>query len=195
GPDGDAFLEDFGPLVDQRIHAALDDFLVGNLPPFDALLLRRLQDDVPNDRVRQGVAAFIFVEARAGFLPETAHLAEPVGDGRVALVLRPQMSLALADAPADVQAGEVAHAEGAHSQAEFLQRAVDLLGARAFLEQETRFPQIAVQHAVADEAVAVAGQYRHLLQRLAQRHDGGNGFGRGLSPAHVFQQPHDIGRA
>src|SRR5690606_13443670 len=110
GPDGDAFLEDFGPLVDQRIHAALDDFLVGNLPPFDALLLRRLQDDVPNDRVRQGVAAFIFVEARAGFLPETAHLAEPVGDGRVALVLRPQMSLALADAPADVQAGEVAHA-------------------------------------------------------------------------------------
>src|SRR3546814_1829769 len=32
GPDGDAFLEDFRPLVDQRIHAALDDLLIGNRP-------------------------------------------------------------------------------------------------------------------------------------------------------------------
>ena len=43
---------------------------------------------------------------------------------------------ALADGPADVEAGEVAHAERPHREAELLERLVDLLRRRAFLEQQ-----------------------------------------------------------
>ena len=57
---------------------------------------------------------------------------------------------------------------------------VDLLRQRAFLEQEPGFAEVAVQHAVADEAVAHAGDHADLLDRLGQLHRGGERLLRGL---------------
>src|SRR5258708_12238651 len=80
--------------------------------------------------------------------------------------------LVLADVPAHVEPCKVADAKRPHGKSELLDRLVDLLRQRAFLEQEARFPEIAVQHAVADEAVAHARHHTDLLDRLRQLHGG-----------------------
>src|SRR6185503_2695506 len=97
-------------------------------------------------------ARLVAIPARAGLLAEAAELAEAVGELRVDHV-RALGVAALADRPADVVAGEVAHAEWAHREAEFLERLVHLLRRGAFLDQEERLAQVLLHHAVADEAV------------------------------------------
>jgi hypothetical protein len=75
---------------------------------------------------------------------------------------------ALADRPADVVAGQVAHAERAHGEAELLDRAVHLLRRGAFVQQEAGLAAVLLDHAVADEAVGDAGHHGRLLDLLAQ---------------------------
>ena len=72
----------------------------------------------------------------------------------------------LADRPADVVARKIADSKRPHGEAECLQRLVDLLGQSARIEQEVHLPEIGVQHAVADEAVAYAGDHADLLDLL-----------------------------
>ena len=154
-------------------------------------------DDLLDDRVGQGraVALLVAVPAGAGLLAEAAALAELVEDFRDAHVAWQSRRLSLADAPAHVVAGHVAHREQAHRQAEFDQDLVDLLRQGAFLDQEVGLLEIAGEHAVADEAVAYADQHRHLAQRAAELHGRRDHVLGARLAAHHLEQAHDIRRA
>ena len=133
----------------------------------------------------------VAIPARAGLLPEPPLLAEPVGDARPRH-LRPLDVAPLADAPADVEAGEVAHPERSHRHAEALERGVDLRGRRAFLDEEHRLAQVVLDHAVADEAVAHARDDRDLADPLRELHRGREHVGGRARAAHDLEQLHHV---
>ncbi len=183
-------------LVDQREHQALHDLLVGDLARLDAELLAVLGDHVLDQlgRDRVALAGLVVVPAGAGLLAEAAQLAQLVGAAAV-LHVGPLGGAALADRPADVVAGQVAHAERAHGEAEPLDRLVHLLRRAALVQQEAGLAAVLLDHAVADEAVADAGDHRRLLDLLGDRHHGGQHVLAGLLAAHHLQQLHHVGRA
>src|SRR5262249_41571077 len=74
---------------------------------------------------------------------------------------------ALADAPADVEPGQVPHGERPHREAEVGQHRVDLLGRRALQDELLGLVPTLVEHPVADEAVADADQHRDLADPTA----------------------------
>src|SRR6202022_1786071 len=106
-------------------------------------------------RMRGAIARPVVVPAAAGLLPEAAGLAQAIGNLRVTHV-RVFPIAALADRPADVVAGQIAHAQRSHRETELLDRAVDLRGQRALFEHEKRLAEVLLDHSVADEAVAHA---------------------------------------
>jgi hypothetical protein len=83
---------------------------------------------------------------------------------------------------------------GPHRHAELRQRGVDLLRRRALVDQEQALLAVLLEHAVADEAVAHARDHRHLLQRLAELHGGGEHALVGLLAAHHFEEAHHVRR-
>ena len=105
-----------------------------------------------------------------------------------------RLALRLLLHPADVEAGEVAHRERPHREAEVVEHAVDVPRHRAFQHQLLRLALALRQHAVADEAGAHADQHRDLADLLGELHRGGDDFLRGLVAAHDLQQLHDVGR-
>ena len=62
-------------------------------------------------------------------------------------------------------------------------------------EQVVAAWRVARDHAVADEAVADAGDHGDLLDALGKRHGADQHVVRGRRAAHDLQQPHDVGRA
>src|SRR5204863_4860567 len=189
----DAFLEDLRSFVDEGKDAALHDFLGGNVAPDDGHLARRGDDQLLHHGIRDGVAPprLVPVPAGGGLLPDAPHLAEPVGyhlppRARVLCVA------ALADEPAHVAACEVRHAERAHGHAELLHDPVDLLGQRSLLDEQQRLLDVAREHAVADEAVAHAGDDTGLSQFLRQAEHGGEYVLGGLAAAYDLQQLHHV---
>src|SRR5512135_1263371 len=195
GAQRDAFLEDVGALVHQRVDQALDDLLVGNLAGFDLDLVSILRDYFVHFWIwnRLPVARLVAVPALARLLPVAPLLADAVADPRIDEVGTLGVT-ALPDFPADVEARHVAHGERSHRQAPVLRRAIDLLRARALVEQEQALLAVFLDHAVADEAVAHPGDHRHLLQLLAELHGGGEHVLSGLRAAHHLEQPHDVRR-
>src|SRR5947209_3283834 len=149
GPRGNAFVEDLRRFVDQQVHAALEDLVVGDLAPLDAGLARVARDHLVDHGIgdRRAAAGLVAVEARARLLAETPHLAQLVADLRVAAFRRRDRVARAADAPADVEPGEVAHRERPHRKPEVADDAVDLLRRRTLFEQEARLARVLVQHA------------------------------------------------
>jgi hypothetical protein len=188
-------VDDLRALVDERVDEALDDLLVADLARRDAELGAVLLDHVGHDlaRDRVALAGQVVVPAGAGLLAEATHLAQQVGGLRVADVGLLDVA-ALADVPADVVAGEVAHPERPHRHAELLHRLVDLLRGRAFLEQVARLARVLLDHAVADEAVGDARDDARLLDLLAELHHGREDVLRGLRAADDLEQLHHVGR-
>ncbi len=164
GTDGDALVDDARALVDERVQQPLENLLVGYRPALDAELARYRLDERRDLRVGDARASLVAVETPAALLAEAALRHQPLEDRRPALI-RGQAA-ALADHEADVVAGEVAHRERSHREAETLHDPIDLLGGGALLQQELRFRTVEHEHAVADEAVAVAGEHRDLAERL-----------------------------
>src|SRR5439155_16580885 len=157
GADRDLFLEDLGALVDHRIEQPLQDLLVGDRPARDAQLRRDVDDDLLDVGIRRRVPLLVvLVVAGARLLPEAAELADAVGDRRL-------HAAAFADAPADVEAGEIAHREWPHGEADVVEHTVDLMGQRALENQLLGLDAALVKHAVADEAVADADQHGDLV--------------------------------
>src|SRR5581483_1129994 len=132
----DALLENLRAGVDKRVDATLDDFLVADFAPLNSSFGGCLYDQILDDRIgnRRAAARPVAIPAGAGLLTKTAHLADPIGDLRVAQMRRPCRRLALADVPADIEAGKIAHAERPHREAEVLDRLVDLLRQCALLQ-------------------------------------------------------------
>ena len=151
---------------------------------------KRLVDQLLDLRIgqRRARALLIFVVALAGLLAEAAGLAQRVGDLRLDAAI-------LARAPADIEAGEIAHRERAHRHAELGHDGIDLLRQRAFEQELLRLLAALRQHAVADEAVADADHRRHLGDLARHRHRGRQHIRRGLGRAHDLAQLHDVGRA
>src|SRR6267142_435387 len=194
-PQCNALFQDFCALVDQRVDAALEDLLVGDRAALDPRFLRGFEDQCLDRGIgnRRAIAWLIAVPACTGCLTEAPELADLVSHFRIAQVWWARRCLALADVPAHIETGEVADAERAHGKAEILDHLVHLLRKRAFLEQEAGFAEIAVQHPVADEAVADAGDHADLLDGLGKFHRRCQRFLRGLRGAHHLQQLHHVG--
>jgi signal transduction histidine kinase/CheY-like chemotaxis protein len=190
GPDGQALLEDLGRLVHHRVEQPLEDLLVGESPARDAGRLRDLGDDPLDLGVGMGraIPTLVTVEAGSGLLAEAPHLAEPVGH-------RSPGAAGLADAPAHVEAGQVAHRERPHGEAEVHQHLVDLLRQRALQQQPLGLHAPLMEHAVAHEAVADPDQHRHFADAAAHGHGGGDGRLGGPGAPHDLEQPHDVGGA
>src|SRR5690606_1714226 len=191
----DAFLEDLGALVDHHVHAALEDFLLADLARGDALLLTELLDQAIDLGVGDGRAAafLVAVDTGVGLLPQTTLLGELVQPaGRhVPAGLAPL----LPNPVADVDAGQVRHGKLAHGDAEIGQHLVDLGRRGPLVDQGDRLGATLVQHAIADEAIAVANQHADLADAFGQIHDRGDDFIGSLRAAHVLQQLHDVGGA
>src|SRR5579883_1410777 len=197
GAERDTFFEDLRALIHQRIDRALDDLLIRDRLARNPEALRFRDDHLLDLGIRQRCAAALLVAVPAGIglLAEAALLADLIGELRVAAIVRARRGLRLADAPADIVAGEIAHGEGTHRHAPILERLVDLPGQRALLEQELGLARILEDHAVADEAVAHAHQHRHLGDRLAEPHRRRDHVLAGLGAAYDLQEAHDIRRA
>src|SRR3954468_15569303 len=99
-PVGDALLEDARALVDHREDQALEDLLFVDRAALDAEPVRGVDDDLLDLRIgdRRARAALVTEIAGAGLLAKPPHLGERVGNLGA-------LSAALADAPADVDAG------------------------------------------------------------------------------------------
>ncbi len=192
GAQRDALGEDAGTLVDQRVQQPLGDLGIVYDTAADAEFARHLLDERGDFGVGHAVAALVAVEAAAALLPEAPGGHQALQDRRPALVGGELASLA--DLPADVVAGQIPHRQRAHGETERLDDAVDLLGRCALLQEELRFRAVEHEHAVADEAVAVAGEHRDLAERLAERHDGSERLPGSGAAAHVLQQLHDVRR-
>src|SRR6185437_12097465 len=156
-PPGDAFLENACALVDHRIHHALEDLLVADRTPLAAEPGQRLVDQLFDLGVGQrgARAAFIFVVALAGLLAEAAGLAQRIRDFALDAAVFPR-------APADIEAGEIAHRKRTHRHAELGHDGIDLLRQRAFEQELFRLLAALRQHAVADETIADTDHRRHL---------------------------------
>src|SRR5579864_2520485 len=190
GAQGDSFLEDLRALVDERMQQPIEDLFIGDGTALDPELARDLLDEGDDCRVADASASLVAVEALAGFLAEPAIGDQPLENRREALIGREPAPLA--DEEADIVAGKVAYRERSHGETEALHHPIDLLGCRALLQQELGLRAVVHQHAVADEAVAVAGEHRNLSERLAESHDGCDRLRRARGPAHVLQQLHDV---
>src|SRR5581483_10994608 len=132
-PRRDAFIKNLRALVDHRIHHALEDLVVADDPALAAEPRQRLVDQLLDIGIgqRRARAAFIFVIALAGLLAEAAGFAQRVRDLRLDAAVFPR-------APADIEAGEVAHRERPHRHAERGDDGVDLLRQRALEQQLLR---------------------------------------------------------
>ena len=105
------------------------------------------------------------------------------------------MLVFLANSPAHVEAGQIADGQGAHRHAEVGECGVDLLDPRAFFQQELGLALVGAEHAVADEAAAVADEHADLAQRAGQGQRSGDHGRAGRFAADDFEQPHDVGGA
>ena len=186
-PDRDALLQNLRALVDHRVEAALEDLVAADLALVDALGGAEVGDDLLDLRVgRRGagfrvvdvVAAAVLLAAPAGFAEDLADVA----GGRLLLV------------PADVEAGEIAHRERAHREAEVVQDAVHVVILGALQDDALRLLLALEEDPVADEAAADADQDRHLADLLGDRHRGVDHVLRRLLAAHDLQEAHDVGR-
>jgi hypothetical protein len=76
----DAVFQHLGAFVDERVDAALDDLLVGDLAARDAGFARAVLDQRSHLGIgqRRAAAGFVAVEAGAGLLAEAAHLAQAI---------------------------------------------------------------------------------------------------------------------
>src|SRR5206468_10458822 len=117
--EGDALFENTRTFVDEGPQAALQDFIVADLPALDAAFLGTGRDDRLHLGIGLGRSAsrIVAVPARACLLAKASLLAQAVAHVRVAEILAPGGCLALPDAPAHVEAGEVLHGERSHGEA------------------------------------------------------------------------------
>src|ERR1700694_3500398 len=90
----------------------------------------------------------VLVPAGAGLLAVATCFAEAIFDERLPNGAVQQIAELLANAPADVEAGEVTCGKRAHGHSEIVERGIHLLGRGAFFDQKLRFAAVRSKHAV-----------------------------------------------
>src|SRR5215469_6579852 len=164
GAAGDTLIEDPRPFVDHRQDHALDDLFLADRPPVHAVASGGIEDDFFDLGVRERRARsrFITEVSLPGFLAEMSGFAESIFYQSV-------LGAALADAPADIEPGQIHHCARPHRKPEPGHRSIDLLRQRPFEQQFFRFYRPARQHPVADKPVTYADSHRHLGEPAAER--------------------------
>src|SRR5690348_9791822 len=185
-PDRLLLVEDLRALVDHRVDAAFEDFLVADL----ARVLARLRNEVVDDLLGDGrwfrrPVLVIVVIAGAGLLAAAIRLAQDIAD---CLAVRFLLH------PTDVEAGEIAHRERAHGKSEIVEHAIHIPWHRTLEHHLLGLAAALRQHAVADEAWADADQDGDLADGLGELHAGGDDFLGGVIGTHDLEQLHHIGR-
>ena len=145
----------------------------------------------------RSAAGLVSVPSRARLLAVAAHFVEAIGNGGLRSLgpRLPDRFQVLADAPADVDAGDVLHPERSHRIAEVGERVVDLRDAGAFLEQQVRLAHVVREHAVGDESETVADDHANLVQLLRELQRRRDHLRAGRAPADDLEQLHHVGRA
>ncbi len=145
----------------------------------------------------RAAARLVAIPPGAGLLPVAAQLVEPVRHFRLRTLragLAGQLQM-LANAPADVDAGDVLHAERADRHPELGERVVDLRHGGALFEQQIRLAHVVRDHPVGDEPETVADHHADLAELLRQRQRGRDRLLARLFAADDLQQLHHVGRA
>src|SRR5580704_13320698 len=152
----EAFLEDSRAFVDERVDATFDDFLRRNFALLDSLFaapgLHQLRDFGVRDLAALLIVA---IPACARLLAEAAHFAQFVFGERLADAQLFEMAMLFANAPTDVEAGEIGDRERAHRHSEIVERAINGFDAGALFDEELSFAAIGMKHAIADESAAI----------------------------------------
>ena len=192
----DALVQDLAGLVDDGGADARLDLLGRNLPPRQPAPLRGFLDERRDGGIDLPLAALVAIPARSRLAAEAARLAEAVGDVDIALVAdRGLGARRLRRAQAMSRPARSDTAKRPHREAEGLERGIDLVRQRAFLEQILRLLAVARQDAVAHEAVADPADHRDLAQALGEGEAGGDDIvGRRIGP-HDLEKLHHVGRA
>ena len=157
GTRGDALAEQPHAFIDQREQAAPANLLVRDGAALDTEAPCFRDDHRLDLRVGHALPRTVRIQisAAAGFLPEPPGLDQKIGHPIVARVVRQILALA-AHAVAHIQPGQIAHRIRTHRHAEALESGVDLRRARTLQEQQLILASVGIQHAVADEAEAIA---------------------------------------
>src|SRR5260370_3399348 len=196
GAKGKTFFEDARTFVDERVEAAIYDFLSADL----ALRNVRFGNPACNEpnhlRVRSWPTLFIVsVPAGTCFLAVAAELTEIIFAERLPNAGLLQVTIFLAHAPTHVEAREVAGGERSHGHAEAAESFIDGFDADACFSKELGFGAIWAEHAVADKTQAIAAKHCNFAALLGKLHTGGNDFLGCSVAAHDFEETHDVGRA
>src|SRR6185437_4291693 len=188
-----ALFQDASPFVHQRVDAPLHNLLRWNLALRNPRFRRPTAHQVSDGRIRNRTAVLVVrVPAGAGLLSVASELAKTIGGEGLSHARLLQMAIFLANAPTHIQTGEIACGQRSHGHPEIVKRLVDSFHTGSFLNQECRFTNVRMEHAVADEAATVADQHSDFSQLLGQLHAGGNHFFAAGAPAHDLQQPHHV---
>mmetsp|Transcript_130660 Transcript_130660/g.419028 ORF Transcript_130660/g.419028 Transcript_130660/m.419028 type:complete len:342 (+) Transcript_130660:390-1415(+) len=204
GALGEALLQDSEALVDEGEEQALDDLLIGDLASLVALGLTDLRDLRDDLGVHHLVAALVDEDAAAcgadlgvgRLLAEAVVLAEPIHElvgTHVGLCLLIHISGCLALLPEELLAHQVAQAHRSHGHAELFGNTLHLLDRGTLLDNLLGFRSVGSDHAVADEAIAIADEHGLLAQQLAHGHACSDGLFAGLCSAHILEKLHDVG--
>mmetsp|Transcript_48779 Transcript_48779/g.130929 ORF Transcript_48779/g.130929 Transcript_48779/m.130929 type:complete len:400 (-) Transcript_48779:383-1582(-) len=204
GALGEALLQDPEALVDEGEEQALDDLLIGDLASLVTLGLTDLRDLRDDLGVHHLVAALVDEDAAAcgadlgvGRLQaEAVVLAEPIHElvgTHVGLCLLIHISGCLALLPEELLAHQVAQAHRSHGHAELFGNTLHLLDRGTLLDNLLGFRSVGSDHAVADEAIAIADEHGLLAQQLAHGHACSDGLFAGLCSAHILEKLHDVG--
>ena len=171
GAQRDALLEHPRALVDERVDRPLDDLLVAEqlrraMPAAVAVVDER-------DHVRDRASACDRRRSDTSPCPSSVRAgpSRRAGRRRAAFARAGFLELVqlLTHAPRDVEAAHVVDGEDPHRHTPVGERAIDLLGRRAFLDEELRLVHVGEHHPVADEPGPVADDDADLAEPLGQR--------------------------
>ncbi|MNO91557.1 hypothetical protein D3C76_831040 [compost metagenome] len=194
GRSGDAFLKNLRALIDQRQQAALQDFFLAYLATMEPQSFADFQYQHIDLRIVLSLTAtrFIVVEAIAALLAKTAQFTQTVIHLHLWRIL-PNAGQ-LPGTPLQIDADHVEHAEWPHGETETLQRRIHLVRVSTLQQHFARLQHVGIEHAIADEAVAIARHHADLAHALAQRQCGLKHRWCSLGTTDNFQQLHDVRR-
>ncbi|MNF98760.1 hypothetical protein D3C84_816320 [compost metagenome] len=194
GRSRDAFLKDLRPFVDQCQQAALQNLFLADLATLEPQPFADFQHQRIDQRIMFGLstARLIVVIAVATLLTKSLHLAQPVIHLNLRCILTDTGQLP--GTPLQIDTDHVEHAERPHGETETLQRRIHLIGVSPLQQHFPRLQHVGIEHAIADEAVAIARHHADLAHALAQRQCGLKHRWCSLGTTDNFQQLHDVRR-
>src|SRR5258708_25515216 len=135
-----AVLQNARTLVNQRIEATVCDFPCRYLTLHNARFVDPFANEFSHEGVRRLTALLaVFVPACAGFLAVPAEFTKAIFGKRLTNAGYFQVAIFFADAPADIEARDVAGGQGPHGHAEAGTGRVDGFGSRTFLDEDLGF--------------------------------------------------------